>query len=333
MPLLRITGKKAGDAYRADQQSPKTWEPQADLLRSGPDDLHCVVEIDNEGRAHVRFGDDELAQRPPAEMLMKPCYRIGNGTVGNVGVESIVYVLLQDERWSGTSLRVRNPMPALGGTDPEPLVEAKLLAPHAFRHRLERAIIADDYATLAARHKNLQRAAAALRWTGSWYEAAVAVDPRGGETTTPSLLNEIAASLHRYRRVGHDLSVQPAEYVPLYLAMHVCVSPHYQRGHVEAALLDRFSNRMSLDGQPGFFHPDNLSFGDHVYLSNIIAAAQALPGVQSVKVTKLQRWGESPQKEIEQGLLKIGPMQIAQLENDPNFPEHGVLAFTFGGGR
>jgi predicted phage baseplate assembly protein len=224
-------------------------------------------------------------------------------------------------------------MPATGGSDSEPIAQAKLLAPHAFRHRLERAIIADDYAVLAGRHRKLQRAAAALRWTGSWYEAAVAIDPTGGEEPSLALLSEIERMLYRYRRIGHDLAVYQADYVAIDVQLHVCVLPHYQRGHVEAALLDRFSNRLSNDGRPGFFHPDALSFGEPIYLSKIIAAAQAVPGVQSVRVEKLQRYGEPAQGEIEDGLVQIGPMQIARLDNDPNYLDHGVLTLALEGGR
>ena len=42
------------------------------------------------------------------------------------------------------------------------------------------------------KHK-VQRAAARLRWTGSWYEVLVAVDPLGREEAEEALLCEIAA--------------------------------------------------------------------------------------------------------------------------------------------
>ena len=48
-------------------------------------------------------------------------------------------------------MTVRNPLPASGGTDAEPMAEAKLFAPTAFRNVLMRAITASDYALLAKR--------------------------------------------------------------------------------------------------------------------------------------------------------------------------------------
>jgi hypothetical protein len=115
--------------------------------------------------------------------------------------------------------------------------------------------------------------------------------------------------------------------------MTVCVHPHYLRGHVKSALLEVFSNRVRDDGGKGFFHPDNLSFGDGIYLSRLIAAAQAVEGVESVEVTRLERLGEGPNREIEFGVLPLGPLEIAQLDNDPSLPENGTFTLKMGGGR
>jgi hypothetical protein len=111
------------------------------------------------------------------------------------------------------------------------------------------------------------------------------------------------------------------------------VLPHFLRGHVEAALRALFGTGIMADGTPGFFHPDNLTFGAGIYVSKLVAVAQAVPGVESVRVTKLERLDEGANQEIKNGLLPIGPLEVAQLDNDPSFPEHGRLRFKMGGGR
>jgi hypothetical protein len=312
----------------------ETWRPQPDLLASQVEDRHFVAELDGEGRAYLRFGDGELGRRPEAGVAFWARYRLGNGPAGNVGAETISHVVLHSPGavLSGVKLWPRNPLPAQGGTPPEPLAEVKLLAPYMFRRELQRAIIADDYARLAERHPKLQRAAASLRWTGSWYEALVTLDQVGSVTTGEALPAEIAGYLHPYRRIGHDLAAAPADYVALKIAMTVCVSPHYRRGHVKAELLRLFSNRALPDGRRGFFHPDRLSFGEGIYLSKLVAAAQAVPGVESVQVTQLERLYEGPNGEIEHGLLRLGPLEIARLDNDPSFPENGQLYLELRGG-
>ena len=350
----------------------ETWTPLRDLLESGPDDNNFVVEMDNDGYAHLRFGDGELGRLPQAGTAFEAYRRLGNGPSGNVGAETITYLVFRLTE-SGLNLLPRNPLPATGGTAPEPLAEVKMFAPTAFRSVLERAITAEDYAALAADNARrleeryaaeaadepnatyacltpfqaLQGAKARLRWNGSWYEVLVAIDPLGTETADATLVREITDYLEPYRRIGYDLRVAPAEYAPFDLGLLVCVFPNYFRGQVEAALLDVFSNRVLPDGTLGFFHPDNLTFGEGIYVSRIVAAAQAVPGVQNVQVTRLERFevSEPPpgtefaasQDASEElpaaGVLELGPLEIARLDNDPNFPENGRLTLDVRGGR
>lgn len=314
-------------------EPPYDWENRYDLIASGPDDKHFVVEIDNFGKAHLRFGNGELGFQPAAGTTFRVTYRAGNGIAGNVGAESITRLVTRKTTFTGVDIKVRNPLAARGGTEPEPMAEAKLFAPYAFRKKLQRAIIAGDYQSLAARNPKLQRASGELAWTGSWYEADVAIDPLGSETVTDELLKDIQTYLERYRRMGHDLHVEQAEYVPILLALEVCALPHYQPGHVKAALLEAFSNRVLPGGKRGFFHPDNLTFGEGIYLSKIIATAQAVAGVECVQVKKFQRLFEASNHEIDNGILPLRLAEIAQLDNDPNFPERGKLEIHVGGGR
>jgi hypothetical protein len=311
----------------------QAWSAQPDLLSSRPDDPHFVVEVDNDGYGHLRFGDGALGRQPDAGASFFATYRVG-GARGNVGAEAISQIVFREPR-SGLRLRARNPLPAQGGADPEPLAEVKLYAPFGFRTQLERAITAEDYAQLAQRDfkDKVQRSAAAMSWTGSWYEARVSLDPFGAEEAGQDLLDAVALQLDRFRRIGHDVRMTPATYVPLDIEMRACVLPHYLRGHVEAALLEVLSDRILPDGRRGFFHPDNLMFGDGIYLSQLITAAQAVTGVESVTVTRLQRLFDVDRGELDAGVLPLGPLEVARLNNDPSFPEHGRLVLDVRGGR
>jgi hypothetical protein len=307
------------------------WLPLYDLLESGSEDRNFVVEIDNNGVAHLRFGDDELGRAPDPLESFCARYRVGNGSSGNVGSETITTVVLRNISIDG--LTCCNPLAATGGTDSESISEIKLYAPGAFTADQERAITADDYARLAGNYPGVQRAAAFLRWTGMNYEALVAVDPFGTDTIQHTLLRKIEHYLQAYRRIGHDVKVVQAQYVPIALAMTICVLPNYLQAHVKAALLAAFSNGILPDGTRGFFHPDNLSFGDSIPVSAIVATAQAVPGVLSVTVNTFERYGEDSRAALDLGVLLIGPMEIAQLDNDQSNPEHGTLTFTMRGGR
>ena len=329
VPDIQLTGLD-GNGNAQEQ----IWLLQADLLSSHAGDLHFVAELDDEGRAHLRFGNGKLAKKPAGGVTFHAVYRIGNGSSGNVGAESIAHAVFNNDPIDGFT-RVRNPMPAQGGTEREALSEVRLFAPHAFRKQLQRAVIADDYAAIVLREFNnkVQNAVAELRWNGSWYEVWVAVDPFGREQADQALLDEITGRLHRYRRMGHDLVVKSAQRVALDIELIICVRTNYLRGHVKAELLKIFSNKKLPNGKAGFFHPDNLSFGDAIYLSKLVAAAQSVQGIESVEVSKMQRFGELENNEIELGLLSLGPFEIARLDNDPGFPENGKLTLDMRGGR
>ena len=308
------------------------WQVRPDLLSSEATDRAVVVEVDDEGIAHLRFGDGECGRAVDPGTTLLASYRVGNGTAGNVGAEVISRIVLCETDQTEIT-RVRNPLPACGGVEPESLAEVRLFAPLAFHRRLLRAVTASDYGDLAGTTQGVQRAAASLTWTGSWYEADVALDPLGAEGTSPQLSRRVAERLFAFRRIGHDVRVGGAEYVAIDLALRICVLPHYLRGEVEKAVLDVLSTRTLPSGRKGFFHPDNLTFGGEVALSAVVALVQGIEGVQSVECRRFERLGEGDHGELARGTLRLGPFEIARLDNDARRPENGRLTLELRGGR
>jgi predicted phage baseplate assembly protein len=313
------------DAGPAARAADVPWTPRRDLLATAGRERHLVGEVDDDGRLHLRFalpGDVVAAPTPGSALAAR--YRVGNGRAGNVAPEAVTRIVLCTTRTDAIA-RVRNPLAAAGGVDPEPEQEAKMIAPHAFRRRLERAVTEADYATLAGEQPGVQRAVSRLHWTGSWYEAAVGVDPLGTDRPPPALLRAVGDRLERYRRMGHDLAVRAADYASLDLALVVCVSPGYERGHVRVRLAEALGAR-------GMFAPDAQTFGEGVALGAIVAAAQAVPGVEWVEVETLRRIFEDDDSALESGVLRLGPIEIARLDDDPSFPERGRLVLEMRGG-
>ncbi len=304
-----------------------TWYPRRDLLDSDRFDTDFVVEQEDDGRAQLRFGDNEFGQMPPTDVQRKATYRVGNGAGGNVGAGAIAHLVMDV---SGVTC-VWNPLPARGGLDPESLDEVRLYAPRAFRKQ-ERAVTEADYAEVTERHAEVQKAVATRRWTGSWHTMFITVDRKGGRPVDAAFEDELREWVARFELAGHDVEIDAPRFVPLDLALSVCVAPNYFAADVKEALLALFSNRNLPGGQRGFFHPDNLTFGQRIYLSRIIAAAMQVPGVRWVEAVRFHRWGRLPNDEIENGVVELGRLEIARLDNDPNAPENGKLAFIMEGG-
>jgi hypothetical protein len=310
----------------------RRWLPQRDLLSSDGFAPELVAEVDDAGRATLRFGDGEHGARPAPGVDLHASYRIGSGARGNVGSGSIHHMVLDDPGLADAVESLRNPLPARGGTDPESLERVRLDAPAAFR-TLERAVTPQDYATLAQRHAEVQRAQATLRWTGSWRTVYLTVDRLGGRPVDGDFEAGLRTHLERYRMAGHDLEIDGPRFVALELELEVCVELGYFRSDVATALLEALGSATLPDGRRGYFHSDNFTFGQPVLLSPIVAAAAAVPGVRDVRALTFERLGVPSRRALDEGTLPIGRLEIARLDNAPSFPERGVLRLTMAGGR
>ncbi|MFI2372828.1 putative baseplate assembly protein [Streptomyces sp. NPDC018833] len=330
----RVVGETEEDGAHPEH----AWTPRRDLLASGPRDRHVVGETDDDGMLRIRFGDGRAGAAPPPGTKLCATYRTGNGRAGNLGSEAVNRIVCRGTELKCV-LRVRNPVPATGGTDPESVAEVRLAAPREPFRKLLRAVTAEDYATLAARRPDMQRAAAALRWTGSWYEADVALDPIGTYDVPHRLLEDVRSSLYRFRRIGHDVVTRPALQVPLDVALDVLVDSDHIAGHVREALMNRLRPGVRPDGGRGFFDPDALTFGTPVRASELVAVAVSVPGVRHADVIRLRRLhsaghGGRPGPDVPpSGELRLGALEIARLDADVARPENGRLTLRLRGGR
>jgi predicted phage baseplate assembly protein len=305
------------------------WESRGDLLASDRFDRGFVVEVERDGRALLRFGDDVAGRRPPPSTVFDATWWAGGGAAGNVGrdvLNAVVTDLLG-------VVAVNNPLPAEGGTDPETVEHVRQHAPAAFVAQ-ERAVTTADWVEVAERRPEVAHAAARLRWTGSWWTVFLTLDLAGGRRLAdePELAVSLRDGLDRFRIAGYDLELRDPVDVAVELRLHVCVAGGHFVSRVRDELVDVLSARTLADGRRGLFHPDNFTFGDPVTVSRILAAAAGVPGVASASVTELHPIGAVPTTELSAGLLTVGDLEIIRLDNDPSRPERGVLHLDLDGG-
>ena len=344
-PLTLVGGERP--AIALEVQFPggdgERWRPVPDLLDSPPFAPEFVAEPGDDGRAVLRFGDGEYGRSIAGATSITATYRVGNGRAGNVGAGAIAHLAPAPAVPTSWIAAVRNPLPAGGGSDPEPLEQVRRRAPEAFRAEQRRAVTAADWEAAARAADDVQGAVADFRWTGSWYTVSVAVDPRrpadlvtgpaGRLRLHPDFERRTRARLERYRIAGYDLRLLAPTFVPLELELELCVAPGYFRADVAAAVAEALSTRTLRGGRRGLFHPENLTFGSPVHLSRIYAAVEAVPGVDTAVVRVFRRYGRESAGELEAGVLPLARGEIAQLENDPNFLERGVLRLVALGGK
>lgn len=314
------------------------WIPMQDLLTdSAANNRHFVVEMEADGIAHIRFGNDKNGKRPNDDTSFKATYRIGTGIEGNIGANTLAHLITDNAELIAamrtTEASVWNPLPTFGGRATESMESIKQYAPQAFRTQ-ERAVTLKDYEEKAIScNDDVQKATANRRWTGSWHTNFIAIDRKGDKKIDDEFKTSLINCLDKYRMAGTDLAIDAPIFISLDIIMSVCVKQNFFRGEIKKLLQQRFSSKILPNGKLGFFHPDNFSFGQPLYLSSLYALAQGIEGVQSVEVIKFQRQGDNSSDGIDVGKLTFGREEIARLDNNPNFRNKGIIQFEMKGGR
>jgi hypothetical protein len=325
VPSINLTASINGTAL------PGSWAATADLLSAGPEDAMFVVEIDTDGTALLRFGDGSNGKRPDTGTTFVATYRIGNGMAGNVGADSLIHCAAGPS--ADANIRFcTNPMPATGGVDPETNAQIRRRAPQAYRTQ-ERAITMRDYVDVMKQNRQVRDAAATLRWTGSWYTVFISAEPNNNEPLGKALKRSLERSANEFRLAGQDVLIEAPQYVPLTIALAVCVSSDYFQADVSKALMQVLGGGWLPNGTAALFNSCNFNLGQPVYLSPIYLAARQIAGVQSVTATAFEPQGTNTDVYLKQGYIPMGQFQVARLDNDPSLPGNGRLQISMAGGK
>ncbi|HWG19552.1 MAG TPA: hypothetical protein VG225_03415 [Terracidiphilus sp.] len=306
----------------------QSWSPVEDLLSKDGEYPGFIPEIEWDGTAHLRFGDGTYGAAPETGVKFTATYRTGNGAAGNVGREALAHVVTA----GGAGITgVRNPLAAAGGVDPESTQHIVQFAPFAFQSQM-RCVTAADYGTMAATLNGVAQAQGTLRWTGSWYSAFVSIDPIG--VWTSSLATQVKTSLNMLRMMGVDLVVEQAIFIGIRIGLEICVAPGFFRGDVYAAVWKALVTGDSCSGTLGFLNAANFQFGQTVYASPIVSAAQSVTGVAAVTLQTFERMnsptapGVAPPTQ-----LLMGSIELPRCDNDPNHADRGMLTLIMDGGK
>lgn len=300
----------------------KKWNLRRDLLSSGSLASDYTVDMEDGGHARLRFGSGKQGRQPAVDDHFVSTYRSGRGTQGNVRADTINRIVTTDTR----VIQVRNPLAALSGTNPQPIEDARFDAPYAF-HTQQRCVTADDYAMMAEHHPQVKKAVAQLRLTGSRTTAFVYVQRHKRYTIDAAFRAELQHFLEDFRLPGYEIELRGPYFVALDIILHVYLDVHTAKSVVNDALTTAFSN---MPG--GFFAPENFTFGQSVYLSQVITRAMDVPGVVQVQAERFGRHDITTSEQPMTEYIPMGPLEIARLDNDYAAPHNGTILFSLEGG-
>ena len=314
-----------------------SWRPApATCSRATRFDQAFAVEIGRTTAAPtLRFGDDRLRRwRRPTARSSEATYRVGVGSGGQHrrrGARARARPAADRRRRPIEA--VRNPLPAAGGSDPEPIERVKRLAPAAFRAVQQRAVTEADYARVAERHR--RRSSARVRDLPLDRELAHRLPHRRPARARP-VDDRPARGVLEPRRALHAGRLRPRA-----RSRRVYVAARHRDARLRRArALPRrtwsrpCSSALGLDGPAGFFHPDRFTFGQPLYLSALYAAVEAVDGrgLRHARGASRALTDDDPapgrpvtaaQRRPRADRRRAGSRSCA-LDNDPSRPENGV---------
>lgn len=313
-----------------DASGTTTWNEQPDLIHSESNALDFVVETDENLRSLIRFGDGTNGAALANDATVIIDWLSGYGPDGNIGRDTVTGfdATLVPDVSLGTCW---NPFDVTDGAAPESADIIRRSVPEAFLYNQQRAVTLGDYVARAEEIPGVARAEARYMWTGSWRTVRVSVDPEGTTTLSPALRSTVESALDAVHLIGEDVEVRAPEYVPMVIALDICISSDTWIDDVAPVIEQAFSAGFTADGQMAFFNPDRWTFGQALHASQIEGVLAAIPGVEHVVSISMARWWN--QTIASSTVMTMGPSEIVLVANDPNRLEDGTITFTYQGGR
>jgi predicted phage baseplate assembly protein len=256
------------------------WHQKPTLFGRGPQEHVYVTRTDDDGKTTIEFGDGVTGARlPSGQDNVRAKYRKGIGSDGLVKAGQLTSLLTRPLGIKS----VVNPEDASGAQDRESLDDARTNAPLTVL-TLDRTVSLLDYEDFSRAFAGIAKALATWTWDGQTKRVFITIAGPGGaeiKADSDTYINLLAA----LQQAGDPfVSLRVKSYRPAHFrfAGKVKVNPDYQTDLVLAAVEQALRKQFSFDVR---------AFGQPVFLSEVIAAVQAVPGVVAVDVNKLYRTG------------------------------------------
>lgn len=233
------------------------------------------------------LNNDALGEMPKANSTMFIKYRVGGGTDSNIGLNVLNTVGKVEMFVNGnrpdyntnviTSLRVNNPIPALGGSDEPSIEQIRYLMAYNFSSQ-NRCVTLRDYMTQI--YKMPSKFGAPFRTSVHEEQNKVIVSILGldeegklDNSSTSTLKENIGDYLSNYRMINDFVEVQDGRIVNLGFEFNIIVEKGYSVSEVVANAILGVSNYMNIN---------NFSMNENIYFSNIMELVNNIPGIITV---------------------------------------------------
>jgi hypothetical protein len=252
------------------------WTEAPSLYGEDPSDQVFATLNQSDGTADVLFGDGvEGALLPTGQNNILANYRVGLGSSGNVGANTLVTLMDRPLGVSG----VTNPSAVTGGQDAQSVDDIRANAPLTVL-TLGRAVSLADYQSYATSFAGIAKAYALWIPSGPGKGVFLTVAAAGGAPLPPGspALANLVTSLQNYGNPLIPISAQSFLETLFGLSADLKYDPAYDQPTVQAQVLQALSQTYSFAQR---------TFGQGVSVDEIATVIQAVPGVVAVNVKEI----------------------------------------------
>jgi uncharacterized phage protein gp47/JayE len=283
---------------------PTEWKLQESLAFSRENQKDFMIEVDEEDRATIIFGDDSFGAIPPNDTIIKATYRVGGGLSGNVGASKIE-TIVDAPQLTAIAAEVTNPEPATGGADRESIEDAIFHAPRVFRS-LKRSVTAEDYEALALEFNGVGKVRAE---SPHWNMVTLFVAPEGGGYVDDILESNLLAYFEDKRPLSTIIKIEDVTYVDIYVTAEVGVKSYYNPDEVKEQVQAAAANLLAFE---------NVDFGECIYLSKFYEAIEDIEGVEYVFINEFKTTKQAEDVHPE-GKISLKEGEIPKIPEDPEY--------------
>lgn len=293
-PAIAIPAIEISEITSGGMQLP--WKPRFDLLESRSADRHFAVEIDNNRRAYIRFGDGENGAIPYGDSTLKAKYRIGTQgeesvmPLSNLEIGYIEYLDSKRKKHvlesGGGAISIQ--LPSFGSQRWSSVDRTRHDAP-GYLTIQNRAVSLEDYERIACLHPDVLFASASRHWNGSWRCRRIRIIRNSGDPLDNDFIRELLNHFDQYKMTCQDVDIVPGICVPVNITIKPQLACRDCRNAVGLELESRFSGGF-YEGEPAFFNPQRWHFGKELYRSQVCAEALKVDNVDSVEISTLDKW-------------------------------------------
>jgi hypothetical protein len=261
------------------------------IFGGGTQDISSLSEFGVDPTLISKIGDfinnSSLGITPTANRTMFVKYRTGGGAASNLGPNVLTQLGIADITVSGqvpamntsvrNSVRVNNPIPALGGKDEASVEELRNLVRYNFSSQ-NRAVTISDYQTriaLMPGEFGTPFRCGVVEEQNKIKIYTISLDSNGklSNQSTTTLQNNIATYLSDYRMINDYIEVNNAKVINISFEIDLVIDKQFTQSQIITEVINKTKS---------YFDISKWGMGDDIYLGQLIETINNISGVLNV---------------------------------------------------